>query len=1014
MQKRSSAPRGYVLMVVVVLGIVLASLAAILIYATGRDRAEARQQQSSVRAVYAAEAAVAVGIEHLRELLEQKTAPSAADLDDVEQKTVATLGTSMSSATFPVLSVKYYNSVTNTVGDAPSASSNSLVTITEGPNKGLRAQQTPIQVLATAKVNQASASVADAIRVDLIPVFQFAIFFDGDLEAQRPARMSVSGRVHTNGNLYLSNGERVDFLNTVTVAGRVNSRGASSAALTVGSGTTGTYFRRLSDGTQVAIANNLPRASDADQKTYLETTYGIGGGLQDSTTGAEPLSIPLRLSGASPCTTDAACGAGRSCVRVRVTDPSGVCTDNVTSRPPVCSTGAQAEFAQSLAIELIRRPALDYSSSGLPCTRPADPAGCRPYAIAAPFTRDDVTRTSPYAADFGVRPALVGGPRDDTDMFELVVPRRVPIVTSSIGEDDPGAVVDRLYWKAHIRIIDGIWYRGQSPVPVFNPEVHAPGLNNPDPTTDLQHAFARVLRYAWWWDVRENRVYCESSDANSNCVTNGNEFHRGQQIRATDFDGAAFMALLDRADARSLLFPGGIVPDGGIIVYISETYDPRYEDANSRLPRTANVRNFLNFPTMHNHLTAADMTTAPASFVASLPRRDPATAFTEATPATPHQLGWFPENIWGHRVAGLRMESLTRPPATANTSALRGAHYADPRFATGVPDNGSSCANPGVEYTTPRRPPSRPTSFGVAAFDPPCLQAGAQPLGPENAVRLVRGQTLPSQGFTLVTDNRLYIHGDVNTRADSTVVSGTFQTSQDISGRMSFIADSLTIQSAAFNDRTHQSAAAGGALRHYNGFFRRPHAYAAAAWTGGAATGPRALPYSHFDGDNATATLIPLGPETVTPGEPPNICNVVATAVPTETRINASLLMGDVPACLNAGDTLGNNSGGVNNFPRFVENWTDIPLVLNGSMVGLFRSERGNSRFLSAQTIASGVIRRARTGDPYSDMGSTNMCDYRPPIRRWTFDDTLLQSIANLPPGTPRVVATDRLRWVRR
>jgi hypothetical protein len=30
------------------------------------------------------------------------------------------------------------------------------------------------------------------------------------------------------------------------------------------------------------------------------------------------------------------------------------------------------------------------------------------------------------------------------------------------------------------------------------------------------------------------------------------------------------------------------------------------------------------------------------------------------------------------------------------------------------------------------------------------------------------------------------------------------------------------------------------------------------------------------------------------------------------------------------------------------------------------------------------------------------------------FDNTLLDDINNLPPGTPRVVATDRMRWVRR
>ena len=1002
------APRGYVLMVVVVLGVVLASLATILLYATGRDRAEGRQQQSSVRAVYAAEAAVAVGVEHLRELLEQKVAPTANDLNDVEVKTRTTLGTSMPIADFPVLSVKYYSPVTNSVSDTPVAVNNTLVTITDGPNRGLRAQQTPIQVLATARIDNASASIADAIRVDLIPVFQFAIFFDGDLEAQRPARMSVSGRVHTNGNLYLSNGERVDFLNTVTVAGKVHSHGAASTGLRVGSGTTGTYFRRLSDGAQREIANDLPR-NDATQKTYLETTYGIGGGLQDSTTGAEPLSIPLRLSGVTPCASATACGAGRSCVKVRVTDESGVCTDNVTSRPSVCADGStSAEFAQSLAIELVKRPATDYANSGV----------AAPYLDAA--ARDDTNQTSPYTHDYGPRPAAVeddgtSGSRDPDDIVELVVPRRVPVLRSTTANDDPGAVVDRLYWKAHLRIIDGIWYRGDGTV-AFNPEVDAPGVANPDPLTDLDHAIARVLRYSWWWDVRENRVYCERG-SNLNCVDDGNEYQRGQQIRATDFDMAAFMALLERADARSRLFPGGVVPDGGVIVYLSETYDSRYEDANSRVARSANVRNFLNFPTMHNHLTTFG-TSHPS--LAGLTRVDRATASTTVPPPTPHQLGWFPENLWGRSVASINFESLTRPTGNASTCATGTASecrtiagfYANP------PPNGSTnsstCAVPGgTGYTAARRPTSRPATFASARVPPPCTQAGAQPLGPENAVRLVRAHTMPSQGFTLVTDNRLYVHGDVNVRTNSNVTSGGFATNQDISGRYALIADSLTIQSERFSDRTHQ-AANGATSANFQAFHRAPAGFPTAVVTArdsdltdnrvGIGTASmadlgRALPYSNLAN---------------TSGQPANVCRAVADEIPFETRINASLLMGDVPACKNAGDNMGNNSGGVNNFPRFVENWTDVPLVLNGSMVGLFRSERGNSRFLSAQVNSGGTVRQGRSGSAYSDMGSTNLCDYRPPDRQWTFDSTLLQSIGNLPPGTPRVVATDRLRWVRR
>jgi hypothetical protein len=32
----------------------------------------------------------------------------------------------------------------------------------------------------------------------------------------------------------------------------------------------------------------------------------------------------------------------------------------------------------------------------------------------------------------------------------------------------------------------------------------------------------------------------------------------------------------------------------------------------------------------------------------------------------------------------------------------------------------------------------------------------------------------------------------------------------------------------------------------------------------------------------------------------------------------------------------------------------------------------------------------------------------------WSFDDALLGAVEALPPGTPRVVSTDRLRWIRR
>ncbi len=276
-------------------------------------------------------------------------------------------------------------------------------------------------------------------------------------------------------------------------------------------------------------------------------------------------------------------------------------------------------------------------------------------------------------------------------------------------------------------------------------------------------------------------------------------------------------------------------------------------------------------------------------------------------------------------------------------------------------------------------------------------------MGPENAVRVVRAQTVPAQGFTLVTDNRLYIHGDVNVRNDSSVISGTFATSQDIGGKVSFVADSLTIMSERFDERTHQAANA-STTRAMHSFHRDPTAYEASAWTSTAiapADRARAIPYS-----SSSSNM----------GGSANLCTAVINEIPFETRINASLLMGDVPPCNDTSDDIGNTSGGVNNFPRFVERWsgnTSVDLVINGSMVGLFRSERGNARFLAAETD-NGTIRVKRSGNPYPDAGTKNICDYRPPNRKWTFDQVLLSGIDKLPPGTPRVVANDRLRWVRR
>lgn len=101
------------------------------------------------------------------------------------------------------------------------------------------------------------------------------------------------------------------------------------------------------------------------------------------------------------------------------------------------------------------------------------------------------------------------------------------------------------------------------------------------------------------------------------------------------------------------------------------------------------------------------------------------------------------------------------------------------------------------------------------------------------------------------------------------------------------------------------------------------------------------------------------------------------------TTVNAAFLAGIVET--------GNGyySGGVENFPRFLENWSGKVFTYNGSMVVLYKS-----KFATA---------------PWR--GTGNLYDiYNPPNRNWYFDTNFLDP-GKLPPLVPSVRAVIRGKW---
>jgi hypothetical protein len=102
--------------------------------------------------------------------------------------------------------------------------------------------------------------------------------------------------------------------------------------------------------------------------------------------------------------------------------------------------------------------------------------------------------------------------------------------------------------------------------------------------------------------------------------------------------------------------------------------------------------------------------------------------------------------------------------------------------------------------------------------------------------------------------------------------------------------------------------------------------------------------------------------------------------VATETTVRFAMLSGDALSSLNALPNQGGGdprlNGGVHNFKRFLEHWSGVYLNYSGSLINLYNSHNNNGAFKCCTNV------------------------YSPPNRNWIFDATFLDP-TRLPPGTP-------------
>jgi len=108
-----------------------------------------------------------------------------------------------------------------------------------------------------------------------------------------------------------------------------------------------------------------------------------------------------------------------------------------------------------------------------------------------------------------------------------------------------------------------------------------------------------------------------------------------------------------------------------------------------------------------------------------------------------------------------------------------------------------------------------------------------------------------------------------------------------------------------------------------------------------------------------------------------NSSSGLSSRVASDTVVNTVIMAGHVA-------TNGTQySGGVENFPRFLEKWTDKTLTYRGALMSLWQSEKATGNWIY--------------GDPV----------YKAPTRVWSYGTFY----NNLPPGTPNVRLVQKVGW---
>ena len=271
----------------------LLGFVAIAVSRTTSETVASSNDAAESRAFSASQASLEVMTRNFDKIFEEKLSPTTADLNHVKD-----LKPPGFEDTYD-----FQQEITQTKATETVVMSGQLL-------QGLNAlrDEWQINTVATEKNTGVQVALRRQFYNNRVPIFQFGIFYDDDLEFHPGPRFDFGGRVHANGNLFLMAQTGLYFSSRVSAVGQVaadvarNGRDWSQWGENVyiknGSGT---YVKLLHTMGSVVKnpANGTPVFNNSDMPTvYKSSNWGTNKGLFQGNLLAEQkrLDLPLKIA----------------------------------------------------------------------------------------------------------------------------------------------------------------------------------------------------------------------------------------------------------------------------------------------------------------------------------------------------------------------------------------------------------------------------------------------------------------------------------------------------------------------------------------------------------------------------------------------------------------------------------------------------------------------------------------------------------------------------------------------